>query len=191
MNPEQPLPLYLFPSLIWFKAALSKGLNPVELEVQANWQKQSPRSRFEIAGPNGKQQLVIPTIKSTRKTMVEVCINYDENWPIQHWRSLETGYNRSPFFEFYKDDIQQIFEQRFGNLADLNLASIKWCCEKLQLDLRFNKTDKYQGEMKVEIISFKEPEYSQVFALKNGFIPKLSVLDMLFNLGPEASSLLR
>lgn len=191
MNPEQPLPLYIFPNLSWFKAALSKSIQPIELEVNINWQKQSPRSRFEIVGPNGKQQLVIPTVKSTRKTLGEVCINYDENWPIQHWRSLETGYNRSPFFEFYKDDIKQILETRYKKLADLNFASIKWCCEKLQLDIHFVPTKIYKGETKIEHPFSKNLVYPQVFTLKNGFIPELSTLDVLFNLGSEASSLLR
>jgi len=99
MNDDH-FPMHLFPSIDWFVEVLRHESQNVEIEIHANWLKQSPFSRFEIAGPNKRQKLIVPTIKSSRKTAGDVEIDYSENWQKQHIRSLEAAYNNSPFSIF-------------------------------------------------------------------------------------------
>lgn len=186
-------PLFLFPNVAWWKSVIQTD-SPL-IEIHENWVKQSFRSRFEIAGPNGRQVLSIPTHKSSRTTLNDVTIDYTEKWPILHWRSIRTAYNRSPFFEFYADELKELLDRPTERLVDLNKAALQWCCDKLGVEKKFQWSESYISNVDHDFRN-KMPDveidpYMQVFDEKNGFIANLSILDVLFNCGPEAGSLMR
>lgn len=186
-------PYFLFPNLAWFQSW--KSCDAAELEVCENWVKQTLRNRYEIAGPNGRQSLSVPTIKSTRKTFKDVKISYAEDWVTHHQRSVKTAYNRSPYFEYYQDGYNQILSRKPEYLLDLNQAALEWLFSKLQIDQELVHTKEYQESgitdlRQQDFSADKGTSYLQVFDEKLGFMPNLSALDVLFNCGPEAGSYL-
>jgi len=186
-------PFFIFPNLSWFQT-WNHDDNAV-LEIQENWVKQSLRNRYEIAGPNGRQSLSVPTIKATRKTFKDVKISYIEDWVTHHQRSVKTAYNRSPYFEYYQDGFNQILASKPEYLLDLNQKALMWLASKLQIDKGFETTKRYHENVlndyrQHEFSDTEAPTYQQVFEEKQGFLPNLSALDLLFNCGPEAGSFL-
>jgi hypothetical protein len=168
----------------------------VTFEMDDNYQKQTYRNRTYIYGANGKLKLSIPIIHSQkdRQKYRDIKICNAENWQDIHWKSLETAYRTSPFFEFYEDEFQPLFSKKATYLLDFNLKCMDVVFDCLQLDLKSSKTESFQKNV-VEKSDFrylanarKEPSYNfdaymQVFNDKHGFIPNLSVLDLLFNEG--------
>ncbi|UOB16914.1 WbqC family protein [Abyssalbus ytuae] len=186
-----------FPSIAHFVVMAN---HDVIFEAEDNYQKQTYRNRAYIYGPNGKQLLSVPmkhTKKDGRQKYKEVQIENDFNWQKQHWKTLETAYRTSPFFEFYEDEIRPLFKKKHTYLIDLNFETIQLVCDCLQLDINFNKTTTYLPDYK-DYKDYRhlavaktagspvlEP-YTQVFEEKNGFINNLSILDLLFNEGTNA-----
>ena len=158
------------------------------------YQKQTYRNRTEIYGANGKLKLTIPIVhskKQSRQTDKAVAINYDNNWQKDHWRSLEAAYRSSPFFEFYEYDFQPFYYRNFDKLMDFNIELIKKILLLLDSDIILLPEKKADKEFSDLIIAKKVnkieiPQYHQVFQSKHGFINNLSVLDLLFNLGPQS-----
>ena len=182
---SEAFPLNIFPNISWFVEALSVENEGIELEIFANWQKQTARTRYEIAGPNKKLKLVVPTQKSSRILLKDVKIDYSENWIKDHLRSLEASYNNSPFFEYYRGEVQELLNADFEKVCDFNLASIRWVFDKMGMDKTTNVTSHYQGIRPIKVLD--HIHYSQVFSDRNGFVKGLSVLDLLFNLGPDSA----
>lgn len=200
--------LYYLPSVSWCAAAWKSDV--VHLEACENYQKGSLRNRCYIAGPNGVQRLSIPLAKGKhQQTPVrEVRIAYDEPWQRQHWRSIRTAYGNAPFFEHYADELAVFYEHRFEFLFDFNLAILTHVFQKKfgwkgqfvlteawvppaipvsAADLR----QAFSGEQHEWPAWFHPARYAQVFAERTGFIPNLSVLDLLFCCGKHAGELLR
>lgn len=176
----------------------------VVFELQDNYQKQTYRNRAHICTDRGKHLLSIPIIHTKgnngRQLYKEVKIDNSYAWQRQHWRTLETAYRTSPFFEFYEDEVKPLYNKQFKHLLDFNLASIEIICECLQLELINETTKKFSLDYEVDYrflvnakkeVSLKFPEYVQVFGDRHGFVPNLSILDVLFNLGPNALSYLK
>lgn len=177
-------------------------------ENEDNYQKQTYRNRQYIYGANAKLLLNIP-IKHTGKKNVrqkykEVKIENDFKWQIIHWRSLETAYRTSPFFEFYEDELIHLYEKEYKYLLDFNYDCFEAVSECLQLEKEYRKTEEYQLEILEEKIQDKRylidakrkqlptlETYTQVFEDKFGFIPNLSILDLLFNEGPNSLNYLQ
>lgn len=177
-------------------------------EVEDHYQKQTYRNRQYIYGPNGKLLLNIPIDHQTRRShspkYKEVKIENEYAWQRTHWRSLQTAYRNSPFFEFYEHELIDLYQKKFDYLLDFNFA----CVHALKSCLQINKTEQttkeylFEEELKPDykdfrslIIAKRAPstdlkEYEQVFQEKYGFYANLSVLDLLFNLGPESLSYL-
>jgi hypothetical protein len=173
------------------------------IEHQENFIKQTYRSRCDIYSPNGILTLSVPLEKRNKRQLVkDIRINYEYNWQTLHWRSLESCYRRSPFFEYFEDDLKPFFEnKKFDFLIDLNEALQQEVLTLLKLKTKYSFTSEYLTDYpeaddyrtiispKTKIIEDKMfiiKPYHQVFKTRHGFIPNLSILDLLFNEGSRA-----
>ncbi|MFD2541191.1 WbqC family protein [Lacinutrix gracilariae] len=190
-----------FPNIAHF-AAMLQG-KEVVFEMHDNYQKQTYRNRTFIYGANGKLQLSVPVVYSQkeRQKYQDIKIHNTEKWQSLHWKSLESAYRTSPYFEFYEYELQPLFSQKTEYLLDFNLKCFETILECLQLDLNISETKEFQKEttditdFRYLVNSRKEPNfnldtYTQVFGEKHGFIGNLSILDLLFNEGTNALSYL-
>jgi len=204
---NQPLILttaYLPPLEYW--VAIMQH-SEVLFEAHENYQKQSYRNRCRILGPNGVQDLNIPVAKSGKqKTPIqEVQIFDDGLWQKIHWKSIETAYNSSPFFLYYADYFEGFYSQKPATLFEFNKAIMEAVIEILEIDIKLGVTQSYQKEYpgasdfresihpKKEgpfYQQLKHKSYTQVFSERHEFVPNLSILDLIFNLGPDAESYL-
>lgn len=155
------------------------------IHINHTFQKQSYLSQFEILTSNGKLKLSIPTQKSTRKGMYsEVLIDYSNNWQTELWRSIQNAYSKSPFFLYYGYKLEEVILKRHLKLIDLNweLFKVLGSCIHKPLDIELEKEEitKYQ-ETRIENLA----NYPQVFDDRLDFESNLSIIDVLFNLGPE------
>lgn len=173
----------------------------VIFENEDNYQKQTYRNRQYMYGANGKLLLNIPIKHSGNKTQHqkyrEVRIENDFDWQKQHWRSLQTVYRTSPFFEFYEDEFEPLYSKKYELLIDFNYDCLRTALEALQLDLDYSKTSEFIMKPK-EVVDarflvqakgrkeFSFEPYSQVFDTKFGYLNDLSVIDLIFNEGPNA-----
>ena len=186
-----------FPNLAHFLAIVNA--NEVVLEMDDNFLKQTYRNRAYIYGANGKLGLNIPVIHSqnNRQKYRDVKIYNQDHWQSLHWKSLLSAYRTSPFFEYYEDDLQHLFTEKAEFLLDFNMKCFEVICDCLQLELNISRTETFQKiiEDKTDFrylvnakkeVSYTFETYTQVFNNKYGFIPNLSILDLLFNEGPNA-----
>ena len=168
--------------------------------------KQTYRSRAAIASESGAQQLTIPVVHDGgRVAMRDVRISEHGNWRHQHWNAIVSAYRKSPFFEYYADDFAHFYEEKDGFLMDFNLRLHGVVSELLGLErgVEFLSARDVDAAAVSDLRNIAEPKvlasmqgvselpYYQVFAQRNGFIPSLSVVDLLFNTGPEGLLLLR
>lgn len=190
-----------FPNLVHFLAMVNADV--VYFEVSDNYQKQSFRNRTEIYSANGKLALTVPVSYSqkNRQQYKDITIANDDLWQQQHLKSLQSSYSMSPFFEFYIDDLMPLFENQFNYILDFNLKCFEVLKDCLQLDIITKSTETFEKEPKSKTDyrplvhrNYKtttfEP-YTQVFTEKHGFIPNLSILDLLFNEGPNTELYLK
>jgi hypothetical protein len=174
------------------------------LEQFEHLPKQTYRNRAVIYSPNGALTLSIPLVKRNhRQCMKEVKISYDHDWLKLHWRTLESSYRRSPFFEYYEDDLQPFYNaKKYDYLLDFNEALQQKILELLKLNTVFSFTTEYlktpadtidfrdlfsQKNPAEQDSDFQIIPYMQVFETKHGFIPNLSIVDLLFNCGSKAN----
>ncbi len=171
----------------------------VVFEVEDNYQKQTHRNRTYIYGANGKLSLNIPVKHShkNRQLYKDVKIVNDTNWQLSHWKSLQSAYRTSPFFEFYEDELAPLFHKKQQYVLEFNFKCLNVIADCLQLDLNYQTTSFYQKEipnsqdLRFLVNARKEQErhfepYTQVFSNKHGYINNLSILDLLFNEGTNA-----
>lgn len=168
------------------------------LEVFDNYQKQTYRNRCNIYGANGKLMLNIPIIhnkKEGRQLTKDVKIEPYFDWRKQHLKSIKIAYQTSPYFEFYEDDFTAFYEGEYNSLLDLNIASLKLILDLLEYDVNITNTKEYKTSYDVDyrylanaktVHPFSFETYTQMFDNKFGFIPNLSILDLLFMEGPNA-----
>lgn len=183
---------HYFPG-IRYMADLLHVENPV-LDLGENFQKQTYRNRCNILSPNGLQKLIVPIKHSGNRAMKDLKISYAHDWQKEHLRSLEAAYRRSPYFEYYEDDISSIFEQKFEQLTDLNLFILEQLLRILQIDKNVEVSHTYisaeknnfKNKYNSKKLKINMPKYLQVFHEKMDFQPDLSFLDLLFNEGPQS-----
>ncbi len=173
----------------------------VVFETEDNYQKQSYRTRTYIAHSNGVLLLNIPIKHSTdgiKLKTKEVLIENAFPWQIQHWKSLESAYRTSPYFEYYEDDLKPLFFNKETSLLEFNLKAFQLICELLDIEIDFTfskeyfknpeQTDlRYLANPKLKT-NFNLQNYNQVLNKNNEFHSNLSILDLLFNEGTNAVS---
>ena len=171
----------------------------IQIERWESFQKQTYRNRCIIATTNGPQALTVPIERQfTINCIKDIRISDHGNWRHLHWNALQSAYGESPFFDYYQDDIRPFFEQRWDYLFDFNEAIREKMCELLDIqpkvDYSKEFTVNYMKDYRM-VIRPKNPEpdpdftpkrYYQVYEQKHGFLPNLSILDLLFNMGPES-----
>jgi hypothetical protein len=194
-------PTYL-PNVAHFVAMMNA--DELVFEVCDNYQKQTYRNRASIYGANGKLDLNIPVVYSqkNRQLYKDVKIFNTENWQAQHLKSLESAYRTSPFFEFYIDDLMPLFTSEADTIMDYNFTCLELIFECLQLPFEYKTTEEFEREPKHVIdarllansrkeIPQKFKLYAQVFDNKHKFLNNLSILDVLFNEGPNTELYLK
>lgn len=199
---------YLLPSAYLAPISYYQVLiqNPTSIiERHEHYVKQTCRSRSYIYGANGALKLVIP-IQSTgnQTTMKDVLIANDYNWQVIHWRSICSAYRSSPFFEFYEDGIAPFYKKPYEKLMDFNNDLQEKILGLLDLKPDIAFTKEYQAQP-IEVVDLRDEfkklkqlqegssatKYIQVFEANKGFIPNLSIIDLLFNLGPGSLDILQ
>lgn len=177
----------------------------VLVEQHDHYMKQTYRNRCTIAAPDGELALSIPTVKpeSLKCPMRDIRISDHGNWRRLHWNAIESAYNHTPFFEYYKDDFRPFYEKRYEFLADYNEELCRLVCSLIDLQPVVERTTEYRTELTADEADFRErihpkkdfrledpdfiPQpYYQVFQERLGFLPNLSIIDLLFNMGPES-----
>lgn len=183
------------------------GAESVYIEYHENYLKQTYRNRCEIPASNGILSLTVPVKEGSfhKRAVSELQIDYSGEWVRTHLRALKAAYNSSAFYEFYIDDISAILNSGHRFLLDLNMEILLKICEMTGVETDISFTDKFvhsysdvtdfrqaitPGNRKKKS-TFIETTYFQVFSDKLGFIPDMSILDLLFNMGPESWSLLK
>lgn len=179
----------------------------ITLEQYEHYSKQTYRNRFRIMGPNGIMTLSVPVKKKpgVKNLVRDIAVDYDTPWNKVHWRSLVAAYASSPFFELMRDEFFPFYEKRFRFLIDLNEGLMNTTLGFLGLGIPVDRstqfsveglpgdfTGKFHAKKRVQDAdpAFKPPVYHQVFAERFGFVPNLSILDLLFNAGPDAYRLM-
>lgn len=195
-------PAYFGPVSQW--AAFVKA-GKVIFENEDNYQKQTYRNRMYIYDANGKLSLNIPIKHSSalglktngRQKYRDVQIENSFDWQTQHWRAFKASYQTSPFFEFYEDELYPLYQKEFKYLMDFNYHCMEFVADCLQIDWDFEKTDEFilkpTGLKNLRNLVnakskqvFHNTPYTQVFDSKEGFLPDLCVLDLIFNEGNAA-----
>lgn len=168
------------------------------IETKEHFIKQTYRNRCYIYGANGNLSLSIPLQKrGNRTTIDQVKISYEENWQKIHWKSMESAYRTSPYFEFYEEEFRPFYKSKdIISLLEFNQKIQQTVLNLIKQKVKISLTDKYETtekdwrksihpKNKEYTQAFHFPNYMQVFEDKYGFIPNLSIIDVLFNLGPR------
>ncbi|WP_282638478.1 WbqC family protein [Sphingobacterium thalpophilum] len=203
MESQLLLPACYLPPISYFHVIQENNL-PVVIEKYEHFQKQSYRTRARIASANGVQDLIVP-IKHGNKDripMKDIRISYEFDWQRLHWLSIQTAYRSSAYFEYYEDDFSHFYNEKFDYLLDFNMAQLELLFKLVKLNRTLSFTEEYRPSEpgspdyrdcihpKKESILTSPKEYYQVFSDKNGFHSDLSIVDLLFNQGPQSRSYL-
>jgi hypothetical protein len=191
-------PLFYLPPVSYFTSLKANNFEFI-LEKFEHFPKQTYRNRASIASPNGSLDLVVPVVKGAKvhTPYKDVKISYDERWQRLHWLSLQTCYRSSAYFEFYEDGLVPFYEKKYDYLFDYNYELLSWLFKQLKVSSDLATTNSYDdvsendfrnAMTKKEVPNIQTKPYFQVFSDRNEFIPNLSIVDLLFNQGPQAKN---
>ncbi len=198
------MPSHYLPCLEYFACMIQAG--SAVIESHENFQKQTLRNRCYVQTANGVEMLTVPVVKPAGKVPIrDVRIDYGQLWEKKHWRCLVSAYANSPFFEYYAPDFQKIYESHPIFLFDLNQQMLTLCLHLLRAKVPLSYTLSYEAEPKYPVFDarscinakknvnryqFYHPHpYYQTFG--NDFSDNLSIVDLLFNTGPQALEVLK
>ena len=193
------VPPYFGPISCWKQIINSNIL----WDVHQNYIKQTYRNRTFIHSANGLQILTVPVKHSKIKfSMLQAKIDNSIAWQKNHWRSIESAYSSSPFFEFYKDSLEKIYIKEYIYLTKFNFDLIKLILEWTDIEMKSELSKDYKIGYENSLDLRKNMEnkkyscsenlkYRQVFSDKNGFLNDLSIIDLIFNEGPNSISYLK
>jgi hypothetical protein len=187
-----------FPSVYYMAEVLRA--DEIVIEAFETYPKQTCRNHCRIFGPNGSLTLTIPVIKANGNHTLtkDILVSTSQPWQKIHWRSIETAYNNSPFFLYFQDYFARFYEKNYRFLIDLNMEVFQTLLQIFKLEPTVRYTEMFERSpegvndlrtilgVKYSSRQRSYPRYTQVFESRHGFIPGLSILDLLFNLGPEA-----
>lgn len=172
------------------------------IEAKETFPKQTYRNRMEIMTAGGIRTLTVPVIRNNHSRTDEVRIDYKERWNIIHLRTLEAAYSASPYYLYYKDDIEALLTPHYNQLLDLNMVILERLIKWLKITATTALTTDYEPtpgyndyrtlySPKKPLPAENYPKYYQVFADRQPFAHNLSILDLLMNMGPESTNYLR
>lgn len=173
---------------------------PYMIEASENYQKRSIRNRAYILSSNGPICLSVPLEKGKTKNIIsEVIIAYHENWQSNHRTAIVSAYGTAPYFDYYYPYIEQILSNKYNRLLEMYEALHSFVCRIIGLDMgKYTNVFDMNPEIirpifigKTKSISLESPIYTQVFSDRFDFEPDLSILDLIFNMGPETMQYLR
>lgn len=189
-----------FPRISFVFNALEKGEIPVfrSLQYDRKWQV----NRTVVPGSNGLITLSIPIVggRNSRSSFDEIKIDNRYHWQRDHFRTLVSVYGSSPFFKFYEPELKKLMDGQYAFLMEWNRSCMEWVLGKMKIDqmvkIHFHNGEAavlHKNEVEQKVAKYSVPRmgkssfrYQQVFEDKIGFIEDLSVIDLLFNVGPEA-----
>ena len=186
LSSKIPMPLCFAAPVSWYARMLRQ--DDLCLANERYFTRQTLRNRFYYGTFQGSRLFTIPLVSNTTAgSYRQVMIDYSQHWQNQLINAIQTSYGKSPFFEFYGYRFEKIIEEQFEFLWDLNLAVLEETLRCLKVDKypEMKDTDKAENSLNNEY-----PLYYQVFSERQAFLPDLSVLDLLYNEGPDASSIL-
>lgn len=194
---QEVYPISYFGSIDYYKKLTAS--KHVAFEIWETYPKHSARNHCKILSPNGILELIVPLKKpnSSKTITKDVLIDYTMDWQKKQWKSIITAYSSSPYFDHYGMEVEEIIFSKHSHLVNLAKEIHTKICSWLSLDFPFEETKSYQKE---GIIDFRNEfknrnlindyAYQQVFSTKANFIPDLSILDAIFNLGPMARKII-
>ncbi|MDY0932683.1 WbqC family protein [Chryseobacterium sp. CFBP8996] len=194
------LPVFYLPPISWFSEFLNVE-NEVVFEQFESFPKQTFRNRTNIYGANGRLSLIIPIIHNGNREFKDTEMSYREDWQKIHWKSIKTVYQGSPYFEYYEDKLEKLFEKKEKFLLDFNIKSIEIVQNLLKTEKAYSLNEEYIKNP--EEVNFREKfsakknseyemaEYFQTFSDKLGFLNDLSIVDLICNKGPESMTYIK
>ncbi len=159
------LPVFYMPPVSWFSVLLDTE-NDITLEQFENFPKQTYRNRANIYGANGKLSLIIPINHNGKREFKDIEISYREDWRTLHWKSIQTAYQSSPYFEYYEDKFRKIFDLKEKFLLDFNLKGIEIIQQILKTEKAYSLNEEYIKNP--EGISFRKILSKASFRIWNG-----------------------
>jgi hypothetical protein len=191
-------PMFYLPPVEYFIKL--KAYKPdILIEREEHFPKQTYRNRANVYTPDGVLTLVVPVVKGskTHTKVKDVQISYDFDWQRLHWLSLQACYRRSAYFEYYEDEFAIFYQKNYPFLFDYNEQLLQFILKALKMPVTLNFTETYEDEYSVitdfrntfnpkKESHFDQKPYFQVFEERKGFIGNLSIVDLLFNQGPQA-----
>lgn len=194
------LPSAYFPPISYFAYLTSPLVTRVTMEAKEHFVKQSIRSRCTVADPHGRLTLHVPKERTGNRAVMDAVRTVEgEHWRRTHWRSIADSYRSSPYFEYYEDDFEPFFKEQDDLIFDIGQRSIAKVCELLRIPFNVETTAEFwEGDDALDLRNawnnkqWREhppvahfPVYTQVFCDRNPFLADLSILDLLFCLGPK------
>ncbi|HSC52467.1 MAG TPA: WbqC family protein [Phnomibacter sp.] len=198
---KQLIEIQLFGPIVSF-IGLDK-LTHIEIEQFENYQKMGYRNRFQVLSAKGVLNLTVPIVggRDQKSKTSDVEVDYSGRWLQEHWRTLESNYNRSPFFEHYAPSLKQLWDSRPQMLSEFCEHSLRWVVKQLKWTGTISHSNNYAIQVEEGVLDLRNkylpknrlmhslPSYQQQFG--NQFEPNLSILDLLFNNGPLSSRYLQ